>query len=308
MELNYQITPFEFKGFKFNSITFNNDIYKNLWFVNREIYDYLGYGNPSQVLRDARLFPNEIMDLQMNVCDVSNTEITSPYARKTQVYTLISESGLYKLIGNSNKSNAIEFQNWVYQVVIPSIRRTHGYIDPVGQQMITADPAYINYIMQENARLQHLQSLTLIMHFIDKTRFPYNTYENMKQFIDRNGQFIDVGRAVFCEDCNMTINELAKLLQNIFPFPFSEHILREHLRTEGFLMRTRLNWNEPTQFSIENGFMKLVKKENVEPTDGYVTYIPVVTPKGLKYFIEFFSRKFNLNDSSNNNSEPNTQM
>lgn len=44
------------------------------------------------------------------------------------VATLISESGLYKLIMRSKKPEAKDFQNWVTKEVLPSIRKTGGYL------------------------------------------------------------------------------------------------------------------------------------------------------------------------------------
>ncbi|MET4634919.1 BRO-N domain-containing protein [Kaistia defluvii] len=41
---------------------------------------------------------------------------------------LITESGLYKLVMRSDKPKAKEFQNWVTQVVLPSIRKDGGYV------------------------------------------------------------------------------------------------------------------------------------------------------------------------------------
>lgn len=41
--------------------------------------------------------------------------------------TLITESGLYKLIMRSDKAEAREFQDWVTREVLPSIRKTGGY-------------------------------------------------------------------------------------------------------------------------------------------------------------------------------------
>lgn len=43
-----------------------------------------------------------------------------------QVMTIISESGLYKLIMRSDKATARPFQDWVTKDVLPSIRKTGG--------------------------------------------------------------------------------------------------------------------------------------------------------------------------------------
>lgn len=42
--------------------------------------------------------------------------------------TLVSESGLYKLIMRSDKPIAATFQDWVTREVLPSIRKTGGYL------------------------------------------------------------------------------------------------------------------------------------------------------------------------------------
>ena len=129
----YRIVPFSFKGFGFRSIVFNNDTTNSPWFINKEICDYLGHSNSRQAIRDANLLEFEIAHIEIggvansyvssNGCGVINTYVTSESsrARHTQNMTIISESGLYKLIGNSRKSEAVEFQNWIYSVVIPCI-------------------------------------------------------------------------------------------------------------------------------------------------------------------------------------------
>jgi len=42
--------------------------------------------------------------------------------------TVVSESGLYKLILRSDKEQARRFQNWVARDVLPAIRKDGGYI------------------------------------------------------------------------------------------------------------------------------------------------------------------------------------
>lgn len=45
-----------------------------------------------------------------------------------QSVTMVSESGLYKLIMRSNKLEAKAFQDWVTKEVLPSIRKHGGYL------------------------------------------------------------------------------------------------------------------------------------------------------------------------------------
>lgn len=44
-----------------------------------------------------------------------------------QELIFIDEANLYRVIFRSNKKEAIDFQNWVFEEVLPSIRKTGGY-------------------------------------------------------------------------------------------------------------------------------------------------------------------------------------
>lgn len=44
-----------------------------------------------------------------------------------QELTFISEPNLYRVIFRSNKAEAIKFQNWIFEEVIPTIRKTGSY-------------------------------------------------------------------------------------------------------------------------------------------------------------------------------------
>jgi hypothetical protein len=40
---------------------------------------------------------------------------------------LVNEPGLYRLISRSDKPEAVRFQDWVFEEVLPSIRKTGSY-------------------------------------------------------------------------------------------------------------------------------------------------------------------------------------
>ena len=46
--------------------------------------------------------------------------------RKNEI-TFISEPNLYRVIFRSNKAEAVKFQNWVFNEVLPTIRKTGSY-------------------------------------------------------------------------------------------------------------------------------------------------------------------------------------
>lgn len=85
------------------------------WFVAADVCRVLGLGNSSQAI--AKLDDDE----------KSGVIISDPHGRE-QVTRFISESGLYALVLSSRKPEAKAFKRWITHEVIPSIRKTGGYI------------------------------------------------------------------------------------------------------------------------------------------------------------------------------------
>ena len=53
--------------------------------------------------------------------------ITTPYQWRYSKLKFINEPNLYRIIFRSNKTEALNFQNWVFAEVLPSIRKTGSY-------------------------------------------------------------------------------------------------------------------------------------------------------------------------------------
>lgn len=81
------------------------------WFVLKDVCDVLGLNNPTVVAE--RLDDDE--------------RAKSDLGRQGAGW-IISESGLYNVILRSDKPEAKPFRRWVTSEVLPSIRRTGGYI------------------------------------------------------------------------------------------------------------------------------------------------------------------------------------
>lgn len=94
---------------------------QDVWFATSDVCAALGIKNPSQTL--SRLDDDEKMTtLILNEGAVSG---------KSQL-SFVNESGLYSLVLGSRKKEAVEFKRWVTHDVLPSIRKTGGYI--MGQE------------------------------------------------------------------------------------------------------------------------------------------------------------------------------
>ena len=61
---------------------------------------------------------------------------------------LVNEAGLYKLVLAGRKKEAVKFQDWVVEEVLPSIRKHGVYMTDRTLDIIKDDPAYIYRIAE----------------------------------------------------------------------------------------------------------------------------------------------------------------
>ena len=90
------------------------------WFVAKDVADCIEHSNVTkmcELCRDKDKFVVRPSDLTSNdLLDVKNRE-----------YTLISESGLYRILAKCNLPKCEPFESWVFDEVLPSIRKTGSY-------------------------------------------------------------------------------------------------------------------------------------------------------------------------------------
>lgn len=84
------------------------------WFVARDVCDALGIANSRQAM--SRLDEDE------------KGVISNDTLGGTQEMAFVNEPGLYTLVLSSRKPEAKAFKRWITHEVIPSIRRTGGYM------------------------------------------------------------------------------------------------------------------------------------------------------------------------------------
>jgi prophage antirepressor-like protein len=108
-----QVTPFSFNNSAVRVIIRDGEP----WFVAADVAKALGYSSP----KDAAEHLDD---------DEKGSAITRTPGGDQSV-TVISESGLYALVLRSRKPEARKFAKWVTSEVLPSIRKTGGYQQPV---------------------------------------------------------------------------------------------------------------------------------------------------------------------------------
>ena len=99
-----------------------------IYFIGIDIAKSLGYSNASKAVL-------------MHCKKIKKTMIESPSQNGNMVKTqtsLIPEGDVYRLIMKSKLESAQEFESWVMDEVLPSIRQTGGYI-PINNEMSDAE-------------------------------------------------------------------------------------------------------------------------------------------------------------------------
>ncbi|WLR57740.1 BRO family protein [Mesobacillus subterraneus] len=99
---------FNYERNKVRTITKGEEV----WFVAKDVCDVLEIGNPTEALK--RLDEDEK--------DLISTE------GFRGLVNIVNEPGLYTLILGSRKPEAKQFKRWVTHEVIPTIRKTGGYV------------------------------------------------------------------------------------------------------------------------------------------------------------------------------------
>lgn len=227
------------------------------WFVGKDVATALGYKDSVNALKS-----------HVSEEDKGGWRIATQYGEREAV--IINESGLYSLILSSKLDSAKRFKRWVTAEVLPSIRKSGGYIagqDEMSDTELLAKALLVaqRQIEQRNAQIAEMQPKAL---------------------------FAD---AVAASHTSILIGELAKILKQN-GVDIGQNRLFETLRQQGYLIRHNgTDYNSPTQRAMELGLFE-VKESTVGNPDGSVrvTRTTKVTGKGQQYFInKFLSRKCN---------------
>lgn len=107
--MSTQISTFNFKSHQVRIQSFNNEPY----FCLSDVCDVLGLNR-----RSAETF---------NLNEKGCNNIATLTKGGEQIITFINEPNLYRIIFKSRKAEAVEFQNWVFEEVLPQIRKTGQY-------------------------------------------------------------------------------------------------------------------------------------------------------------------------------------
>ena len=197
----------------------------------------------------------------------------TPTAGGIQSMTYINEANLYKCIFQSRKAEADKFQDWVCEEVLPSIRKTGGYIATKADD--TPDTIMARAILIAKDTIDHLS----------------RQIAEQSARIEADAPKVAFANAIIASKSSCLIGELAKLLtQN--GYEIGQNQLFAWMRDNGYLGTKGERRNIPNQRYVEQGLFEL-KKGVRSGSDGVMktTITPKVTVKGQEYFINKFIGK-----------------
>lgn len=183
---------------------------------------------------------------------------------RRQEKNFISEGNLYRLITHSKLPDATRFESWIFDDVLPSIRKNGGYI--VGQETLNEDELIQKALMVATKKLQ----------------------EREKQLEEQKSKVL-FANSVQASKTSILIGELAKMIKQNGR-DVGQNRLFEWLRENGYLISRRgTDYNMPTQKSMELGLFE-IKETSITHADGHVTIskTPKVTGRGQVYFVNKF--------------------
>lgn len=228
------------------------------WLVGIDVSRILGYSNASKAVR-------------VHVDDEDKKSVMLPNAQNglsVGKHLVINESGFYSLVLSSKMPKAKKFKRWVTSEVLPTIRKTGGYVDDSDKfadyYLPFADEATKQMFKIQHEYIRQLHSKIIT----DKPKVEF-----AKQVADTTN-VIDMG-------------EMAKLA-NDRGIRIGRNRLFSWLRVMGILMMN----NIPYQEYMDRGYFKV--KESLYYRDGesktrQTTY---VTGKGQRYIIDRLLRDY----------------
>lgn len=119
-------------------------------------------------------------------------KIYTPTRGGKQELIFIDEANLYRVIFRSNKKEAIDFQNWVFEEVLPSIRKTGGYMADVTltrHQRTQIKRAVVLFIGQTGRTAQEVYKLLYARFGVQSYQdIPARHFDEAMSIIDKETQ------------------------------------------------------------------------------------------------------------------------
>ena len=215
-----EVAQYDFQGSIIRLVNEGDEVL----FCGRDVAVALGYANPAKAVldhcRSAKGFPKRY-PLQT--------------AGGMQQFTFITEGDLYRLIANSKLSDAEKFEHWVFDDVLPSIRKHGGYLTPAKLEDALLNP---DTLIQLATQLKEERARRAELEVHNKVLTPKATA--WETLCGAHG--------------DMSVADAAKALASRAGLDIGRDRLFEQMGKFGWLTRCHGYW-EPLQYAVERGYV-----------------------------------------------------
>ncbi len=222
-----------------------------IYFCGNDVAMALGYARPAKAIQD-------------HCKGVLKRDI--PTNGGVQQMSVISEGDIYRLVVKSQMPYAEQFESWIFDEIIPSIRK-HGMY--ATDELVNNPDLLIAVATQlkeeRQARVQAEQKVIEMK--------PLATF----------------GEALSKSETTILIRELAKIITQSTNVKIGEKRLYAWLRAHKYIMQDS---TEPYQNRVEQGLFERKANGTYTNCDGVskTSYTTYVTPKGQQHFINKFQK------------------
>ena len=129
------------------------------WFVAKDVASCIEHSNVTKMCELCRDKDKVTITDSKEIGVINESLITQQtFSKNTPNVVLISESGLYRILAKCNLPKCEPFESWVFDEVLPSIRKTGGYGIRTVDDMINDPDTAIRLLTQlKIMRLQNKQ-------------------------------------------------------------------------------------------------------------------------------------------------------
>ncbi len=231
----------------------------NPWFAGKDVAETLGYADTDDAIRRhcklSKLFkPGETPGLGCG----------------PRGMMFIPEPDVYRLVAKSTLPAAEQFEAWLFEEVLPAIRKHGMYGTPDFVEAALSDP---------DTMIRTLQALK-------EERQKRLELEAENEAMKPKALFAD---AVSTSHTSILVGELAKIIKQN-GVDMGQNRLFAWLRENGYLIKRKgTDFNMPTQKSMDLKLFEIKERTIVNPDDSTrITKTSKVTGKGQQYFINLF--------------------
>lgn len=193
--------------------------------------------------------------------------------------SFIPEGDVYRLIAHSKLPKAQEFESWVFDEVLPTIRKHGAYMTEQTLEDALTSP---DFLIRLATQLKEEQEARRALEAENAAQ---------AQQIAADAPKVVFANAVATSKSSILVGDLAKLLRQN-GIEMGQKRLFAWLRDNGYLMKRGESYNMPTQQSMERGLFE-IKEGSVANPDGSIRVTRTVkcTGKGQQYFVNLFLSK-----------------